>query len=408
MLKIIKRSRLLLSVAVLSGSAVAFFTSNQYAALKLAFNYWDPLAVTEYRLKRLSTEEFISEIQSSIDEGNLSDAEETVNLALEYGHPIPQRLIEQSKEGMFQTGLRWSTAFGNGFVFGNMDSVQAITGTILSDFVLVGDIRDLSTEGGKLLLGEDYDTVTLGLAAFGATTSTAALLAWAGIVGTAGASSPAATAATGLDNSVSIIKTAHKFGKISKKLTENVFRITKDAVNVNKLKTSISALPSAIKSPSSAQIMSAVRKVNFKDVVNGKTDDITKVLVEITPVDLKKVSNLTDGLLSQKATNELTELASINYKILATAGPRISFKALEIADNAKDMNKIGTIATKFGKKSSSILKVLGKKAYKLGKLSYWLATLLIGVLGWVLWTAWLLLSITRGTMRLLVKSAGKA
>ncbi len=408
MLKLIKRSRRLLSVAILAGSAFAFFTSNQYAALKLAFNYWDPLSLTDYRLKRLSTEEFISEIQTFIDEGKLSDAEETVELALEYGHPIPQSLIEQSKEGMFQAGLRWTADFGNGFVFGNMDSAQAMTGTILSDFVLVGDIRDLSAEGRKLLLGEDYDSITLGLAAFGATTSTAALLAWTGVVGTGGASSPAATAATGLDNSVSIIKTAHKFGKISKKLTEDVFRITKEAVNVNKLKTSISALPSAIKTPSTAQIMSAVRKVDFKDVVNGKTDDITKAFFEITPVDLKKVSKLTDGLLSPKAATELTELASSNYKILAAAGPKVSFKALEFADNAKDMNKIAAISTKFGKNSSSILKVLGKKAYKLGKLAYWLATLMIGVLGWVLWAAWLLFSVTRGTSRLFVRKAGKA
>lgn len=406
MIKRFKQARKIIGVGLLASSAFAFFYSAQYEVLKLAINYWNPVSITEYRLKNLSTDEFIREIQASIAEGNLSEAADMVALAKDYGHQVPQGLVDQTKQGYFDTTVRWSTDFAKGFIAGDMSNAQAIAGTIISDFAFIGDVRDLGYEGNKLLSGESYDTITLSLSAFGATTSAAAFIAWMGTAGTGGGATPVALATTGLDNSVSIIKTSHKFGKLSAKLTENVSRITKDAVDVPKLKQSLGSLTSVAKMPSSGQIMAAVRKVDLKEVASGKTDDIAKVFVEITPIDIKAVSKLTDGLVSSKATSELTELATSNYKIMSAGGAKTSFKALEIADNSKDMSKISAIAGKYGNKSASILIVLGKKAYKLGKLLYLIGAVLIGVLGWLLYAAWLAFYTARGTVRL-INRAGK-
>jgi hypothetical protein len=402
MIKRFKQARKIIGVGLLASTAFAFFYSAQYEVLKLAINYWNPISITEYRLKNLSTDEFIPEIQASIAEDNLSEASDMVALAQEYGHQIPQELIDQTKQGYFDITVRWSTDFAKGFIAGDMSNAQAIAGTIISDFAFIGDVRDIGYEGKKLLSGESYDTITLSLSAFGAITSAAAFTAWIGGL------PPIAVPATGIDNSVSIIKTSHKFGKLSKNLTANLGRISKDAVDVNKLKQSMGSLTSVAKMPSSGQIMAAIRKVDIKEVASGKTDDIAKIFVEITPVDLKAVSKLTDGLVSSKAAAEINELTTSNYKILKAGGAQTSFKALEIADNAKDMSKISAIAAKYGNKSASILKVLGKKAYKLGKLLYLIGAIIIGIVGWLLYAAWLAFSTARGTARLLNRAGKRA
>ncbi|WP_454623485.1 hypothetical protein [Brucella anthropi] len=395
MIKRFKQARKILGIGLLTSTAFAFFYSAQYEVLKLAINYWNPISITEYRLKNLSTEEFIAEIQDSIAENKLSEAAEIVEIAQEYGHQTPQELVDETKEGYFDTTVRWGKDFTNGFIYGNMNSGQGIAGTIISDFVLIGDLRDLGNEGTKLYNGDDYDSITLGMSAAGATTSILALSSAAGAI----------TAST-LDNSISIMKTAHKFGKLSKNMTANISRITADAVDFKKLKQSIGSVSSVAKMPSPTSIMAAVRQVDLKDVANGKTDDITNAFVEVIPIDLKAASNLTDGLVSPKALKEITDLAGSNAAVIKTGGFRTSFKALEIADDAKDMSKISTIAGKYGNKSASIFKVLGKKAYKLGKLIYLIGAIVIGIIGWLLYAAWLALSTARGTIRL-INRAGK-
>ena len=77
------------SAICLIASAVAFYSSSQFAALKLAFNYWDPLSITEYRLNQLTTADYISEIEASLAEDDIAEAGNLVALAQERGHEIP-------------------------------------------------------------------------------------------------------------------------------------------------------------------------------------------------------------------------------------------------------------------------------------------------------------------------------
>lgn len=406
MIKRIKKIRKLFGFAMLAGTAIVFVSSSKYEVLKLALNYWNPVSLTEYRLKNLSTDEFIEKIQSAITEKNLSEASEIIDIATEHGHQIPEELLEQTKEGYFDTSVRWSTDFANGFIYGDMNSVQGITGTILSDFVLIGDLRDLGNEGTKYLNGDNYDGITLGMSAVGATMSVIALGSAASSYVTGGLTLGVSGTATALDNSISVIKTAHKFGKLSNKLTANISKITTDAVDVKKLRQSLGSLSSVVKMPSSAAIISAAGKVNLKDIVNGRTDDITKVFIEITPVDLKAASKLTDGLVSPKAFAEIAELANSNLRVINAGGFRTSFKALELADNTRDMTKIAELSGKYGNKTASVLTVLGKKAYKLGKLLYLICAIIIGIIGWLLYAIWFAFSTAKGTVRL-ISSAGE-
>lgn len=57
--------------AMLAISLVAFLSSNQFAALKLAFNFWDPFAITQYRLSQFSDEEYRTAIEQALDEEDI-------------------------------------------------------------------------------------------------------------------------------------------------------------------------------------------------------------------------------------------------------------------------------------------------------------------------------------------------
>ncbi|WP_234819676.1 MULTISPECIES: hypothetical protein [Sinorhizobium] len=68
---------------------------------------------------------------------------------------------------MTDAAWRNSTGFAQGFVKGEVDSIPSIFGVVAADYFVFGDVRDTYTEGGKLLVGTDYDRFTLGASLFG-------------------------------------------------------------------------------------------------------------------------------------------------------------------------------------------------------------------------------------------------
>ena len=72
---------------------------------------------------------------------------------------------------------------------------------------------------------------------------------------------------------------------------------------------------------------------------------------------------------------------------------------MEHADDAKELSRFNSLAKSMGKKTSVVIKVLGKGAIKLGKLIYLVISVLIAVSGWVLCALWFLYSIIRSIYR---------
>ncbi|WP_075656862.1 hypothetical protein [Pseudochrobactrum sp. B5] len=105
MLKTYKKSSQLASAGILLFSAITFTYSNQFAALKLALNWWDPFAISHYRLSALTTEQFAFEVQTALDEDDIAEAQSLVALATDYGHTLPPELIEKTEEGYLAAQL---------------------------------------------------------------------------------------------------------------------------------------------------------------------------------------------------------------------------------------------------------------------------------------------------------------
>lgn len=377
------------SAVCLIASAVAFYSSSQFAALKLAFNYWDPLAITEYRLNQLTTDDFISEIKTSLAEDDIAEAGNLVALAQERGHEIPAELVGKTKESVFQFGLRNLKDFISGATTGEVTSATAIGGALAADYVGVGDVRDVVVQGGYLVHGQDYDKITLGLSLVGLAT----------VVPGTGA----------VDIGASVVKTANKAGKLSKPLRNHVGKLASEMVDVSALRKGLSEvkLPT-FRTPAIREVRSTVSNLKWSDVMKGDFSGLGALIKSMMPIDVDAAKMSFKGAIKPNVASEVGSLASDASSITKMGGVKTTFRVLEHADDAKDLSRFTKLTSKYGEKTSAVVKILGKTAIKLGKLAYWLAALMIGVLGWFLWSAWLLFSITRGTTRLFVRKTGKA
>lgn len=83
---------------------------------------------------------------------------------------------------------------------GESDETEGRVAAEVSDFIGIGDIRDLSAEGKKYIQGQDVDKVTIALASFGIGATATTLATW-------GASAPAKP-------TISLLKVINKAGKM--------------------------------------------------------------------------------------------------------------------------------------------------------------------------------------------------
>jgi len=375
------------SAICLIASAVAFYSSSQFAALKLAFNYWDPLSITEYRLNQLTTADYISEIEASLAEDDIAEAGNLVALAQERGHEIPVEFVEKTTESVFQYGLRNIKDFINGATTGEATSATAIGGALAADYVGVGDVRDIYNEGTHIVMGEDYDKITLGLSLVGLAT----------VIPGTGA----------VDIGASVVKTANKAGKLSKPLRNHVGKLASEMVDVTALRKGLSEvkLPT-FRTPAIREVRSTVSNLKWSDVMKGDFSGFSAMIKSMMPIDVSAAKMSFKGAIKPNVASEVGRLVSNASVITKVGGVKTTFRVLEHADDAKDLSRFTKLTSRFGEKTSAVVKILGKTAIKLGKLAYWLAALMIGVLGWFLWSAWLLFSVTRGTSRLFARKAG--
>lgn len=389
--------RRIISVALLAGTAIAFFQSNSFGVVKLAFNYWNPVAIADFRLKRLSTDDLIKEIEQELAENNIAEAQSLVELAKEYKHQLPEELVKRTEESYFGQGYRYSMDFANGFLYGDFSSVLSAIGSVTSDLVVYGDLRDITIEGNKLIKGENYDSITLGFAAFGVTTSIVALSSWM----TSGSSvtAPVALAATELDKGASLIKNANKGRKLSKPLMKVLSKASVDLVDVKTLKKALSSSESLFKLPSANNLRKIVSKADYKKLAKGDLSDMQKMFKEANPVDLVALERRFGGIVNKKAAGELQHLAGETGTLIKSGGVLTAMRALSYADNAKDLSKINKLTKHFKGATASVLKLLGKGAFKLAKLFYWMISAVIFMLGWLFSALWFVLSLMGKTLR---------
>lgn len=268
-------------------------------------------------------------IDSALDEGRFDDAvmyRDIANYMDMPLAPVTKARLEQ-EESLPATLLRSTGGFFSGFVTGEGEDTASMAGAITSDLTVVGDVRDIGSEGGRMIRGEDYSQFILGLSVVGLAATTAT-------VATGGGGLPARIG-------VSILKVAKKAGHITEAFARNIARLLREAVNFERL----------------------------RDVL--RSTDLTN-----TSATRRAMSEYADTVSFAKITPVLDDVTALNR----AAGPAETVRLLKYADNTDDLARLSKMSGKMGTKTRGIIEITGKTSLRAFKS---VANLVLLALHWI-------------------------
>jgi hypothetical protein len=317
----------------------------------------DPVALAERGLARaFDSHTAVHEIQDALEAHDADLAQSFVDLASERGVPLPAELKQKVAAAVEQSNSPSSAAesFASGLITGEPKDIAGLAGTALGDLFVFGDIRDAVREGSRLVSGQDYDQLILGLSAVG-------IAITAGTYATVGATTPARLGLTA-------VKAARKAGRLSAQMAEYIGRSLREVVDWSAL----SRAGSAVTQPAVA--VRAAREAVKVDKAGG-----------------------------------LVRLVSDVGTVQAKAGTQAALDGLKIAGSPREMARIAKIAEKKGSKTRAILKTLGKGAILLSiatfNLAAWVLGAILTLFGFVSSTK---AAVERATYRHLVRKKERA
>lgn len=172
---------------------------------------------------RATPDELNKRTLDALKRGDVSEARSFADLAASLKRPLPeatmQRLLDE--EGPTRSAVRGTGQFISGFATGSGEGAAGMAGSVISDFTVIGDLRDIGREGTKMMIGEPYSQLLLGLSAVG-------IAATAATVASGGGGAPVRLG-------VSVLKAAWRGGMVTASLAASLGRLLKRAVNFSAL-----------------------------------------------------------------------------------------------------------------------------------------------------------------------------
>jgi hypothetical protein len=288
-------------------------------------------------------------IELALAAGDADLANSFVELAAAKNLALPDGVSSRVGDAVAEqnSSSHFAKRFATGLVTGTADDVGSLSGTVAGDLFVFGDIRDVVREGKHLAMGEDTDTLVLGLATAGLAVTAATYVSVGG----------AAPVRAGL----TLVKDARKVGRLGEGLTEWAGRSARDMIDTPVLESAVAS-------------GSVLRP--------GQTIDAIKAAFH-----------------AEKAGG-LVRLAKDVGRVSEQAGVRGALDTLRIAEGPKDVARAARLAESEGGRTRAILKVLGRGALLLAAgafdLTLWVFGALIAVFG--------LLSSIKATTERLTKS----
>lgn len=252
-------------------------------------------------------------IDGALDAGNFDDAVMYSDIADFIDMPIEAGTSArlENEKGMTKTVARNTGSFLEGFVTGEGNDTASFVGAVTSDLTVVGDVRDIGSEGTKLVKGEDYSKFILGLSVVGLAATTAT-------VASGGSALPARLG-------VSLLKVAKKAGTLTADFTRYATRLLNEAVNFDRL---------------------------------GAT--LKKVDLTNTSATRSAITDYSNGVSLAKLTPLLDDVAALQRSV----GPAESVRLLKYVNNGDDLARITKMSGKFGTKTRGIVEITGKTSLR--------------------------------------------
>lgn len=282
--------------------------------IKHLLDYWqyDEFApdVGQLMLHQVTPEDVRQAIHEAIAADNPSDARMYLNLAQTFGYPISPLEFQADLarlESPLNTARRTVNDFATGFVVGDAASGAGVAGAIVSDFTVVGDVRDLWEQYQIYAKGGTINPLIVTLAGIGV-----------GLTATTAASMGGTTP---VKSGVSTTKLAARSERLTPNFQQFLLKQSADIFDYR-------AFLLAIRTERSMEgISKAAVKAYNPQAIRALQDTAERVN------NIRKVSSTADVL-----------------------------HVLKYVDNADDLMRLEKLSLKYGTETKGILKFLGKSA----------------------------------------------
>ncbi len=321
-----------LAAMAVSGAMLAALWPHAQHAGRLLAAQDDPVALSDIQVNSAlgNNQDIIGDQTEAALKDNDSDlAESFVDLAREKNIPLPDQLTQRVSAAVAEenSSPHLAKRFASGLVTGEVSDAASLSGTVLGDLFVFGDIRDVVREGKHLVMGEDTDRLVLGLAAAGLAVTAATYVSVGGI-------GPVRAGLT-------FVKDARKAGRLGEGLTEWAGRSARGIVDAPILQNAV-ASGSALRP---LQTASAIR-----------------------------------AAFNAEKAGALVRLAKDVGRVGEKAGARGALDTLRIAEGPKDVTRAARLAEARGSKTRAILKLLGRSSLLLAGAAFDLSLWVLGAL----------------------------
>ncbi len=263
--------------------------------------------------ERTSPEAVARTINQALDRDDYDTAVMYAELADFARMDLPAATLDRlEREGAWAAStFRNVRQFSRGFVTGEADSIPGLSGAVTSDLTVIGDVRDLSSEGGKMIAGQPYNQLILGLSVVG--------------VGLTGATIATGGATLTGRVGVSIVKIAAKTGSLTADFARQMTRLVSDAVDFPALRTTLRSVNLANPTATRAAVESYAASVRTADLF---------------PV-LKRVEDVSQA-----------------------TSPAESLRLMRYVENTEDLEGVANLSQRMGKQTRAVVEVTGQTSLR--------------------------------------------
>lgn len=321
------------------GAALLFLT---VAALALAyftgFGFSIPIEkAVQADLRAVSSPTLIDQkILAALEHDDIEEADMYLEVAKFMAYEIPAATMTKMDDAhaLSATVVRNTWQFGEGFVTGQGDTNAGLAGAVSSDLTVVGDVRDIAAEGTKMLTGQDYSELILGLSVvgIGATAATIAT-GGGGLIAKAG---------------ISLVKAAKRANRLTKEFAETLTRLTSEAVNMPLLRDTL-------------------RATDLRD--------------------LKRTEEVFTAYGRNVRAAKLVPVMSRFSELNSAVGPSETIKLMRFVKTTEHLDDVTDMTKRFGIKSRGIMELTGKASLRAFKTSFklieWAAEGIYALMTWI-------------------------
>jgi len=284
--------------------------------------------------------ELDARVNAALDRNDVEDALVYAEIAEYVERPLPEE-TQSRLTAALSTGAaiaRNSAGFASGFVTGDGTSIAELAGAVTSDLTVVGDVRDIAGEGGRMVLGQDYNEFVLGLS----------------VVGLAATGATIATGGGGLSAKLgaSVLKVAARSGTLTVDFMRTLLRLTREAV---------------------------------------KPDELGTILRSARVTDLRATQEALTAYARSLRQSEIVQVATRLGELGNRVGPGETVRLLKYVKTTENLEDVTAMSARLGKKTRGIIELTGKTSLRAFKTALNVVEFLIEqILAFLVWLAALL------------------